>query len=156
LIADRYGPGRYRRMGDGRLLDILNTAGTDLNGALGSLNTLLGTTGGGGFLGGLSNILGGATSQASLPASPGAHAPHGTTNILDLSVGPVDLNLLGLGVHLDNCANGPVTVDVSAQRGPGNLLGNLLTDVAHVLDRPNAGLSLAQDVGALIGLIEGI
>jgi hypothetical protein len=68
----------------------------------------------------------------------------------------VDLNLLGLGVHLDNCANGPVNVDVSAQRGPGNLLGNLLSDVAHLLDRPSSGLTLAQDVNALIGLIESL
>jgi hypothetical protein len=123
------------------------------------LNTLLNTattTAGGTLLGGLSSLIGSASSQASVPTGGAAHAPHATTNILDLSVGPVDLNLLGLGVHLDNCANGPVTVDVSAQRGPGNLLGNLLSDVAHLLDRPSSGLSLAQDVNALVGLIESL
>jgi hypothetical protein len=61
------------------------------------------------------------------------------TNVLHLSLGPVNLNLLGLMVTLDNCANGPVTVDITAQPGPGNLLGNLISDLAHLLDN-NAGL----------------
>ncbi len=145
--------------GSGGLLNILNTATTSLSGAVSSLNTLLNTattTAGGTLLGGLSGLLGGATSQASVPTGGAAHSPQATTNILNLSVGPLNLNLLGLGVHLDNCANGPVTVSVSAQRGPGNLLGNLLSDVAHLLDRPNSGLSLAQDVNALLGIIGGL
>jgi len=57
----------------------------------------------------------------------------GTTNILHLSVGPLHLNVLGLHVDLDNCANGPITVDVTAETGPGNLLGNLLGDLAGLL-----------------------
>jgi len=60
-----------------------------------------------------------------------------TTNILHLEVGPLNLNLLGLKVNLDNCDGGPVTVDVNAISGPGNLLGNLLTDVVHLGDIPN-------------------
>jgi hypothetical protein len=54
------------------------------------------------------------------PLPPGHPCP-----ILRLQLGPVDLNLLGLNVHLDNCANGPIVVDVTAVRGAG-LLGNLL------------------------------
>jgi hypothetical protein len=50
----------------------------------------------------------------------------GTCDILHLSLGPLDLTLLGLEVVLDDCAGGPVVVDVSGQRGAGNLLGNLL------------------------------
>jgi hypothetical protein len=50
----------------------------------------------------------------------------GTCSILHLELGPLDLNLLGLLVELDNCDNGPVVVDLSAVTGPGNLLGNLL------------------------------
>jgi len=78
-----------------------------------------------------------ATSGASVSSS-------GTTNILHLSVGPLDLNLLGLQVHLDNCNNGPVTVDISAQSGPGNLLGNLLGGLSHLLDSQSNTAALVQ------------
>ena len=57
-----------------------------------------------------------------------------TCDILNLSVGPLDLNLLGLEVHLDDCDDGPVTLDITAEEGPGNLLGNLLCDLAGLLD----------------------
>jgi hypothetical protein len=53
----------------------------------------------------------------------------GTCQILHLELGPVDLNLLGLMVHLDR-----VVLDITAQSGSGNLLGNLLCAVAHLLD----------------------
>jgi len=78
-------------------------------------------------------------------------APAG--NILHLSVGPVDLTLLGLNVHLDNCDNGPVTVDIGAQPGPGNLLGNLLSGITHLLDHNHSGHHLGQLINALEGLL---
>jgi hypothetical protein len=53
----------------------------------------------------------------------------GTCQILHLELGPLDLNVLGLVVHLDK-----VVLDITAQSGPGNLLGNLLCAVAHLLD----------------------
>ena len=49
--------------------------------------------------------------------------------ILDLVLGPVDLNLLGLKVHLDT-----VKLNITAEGGAGNLLGNLLCAVAGLLD----------------------
>ncbi len=49
--------------------------------------------------------------------------------ILDLSLGTLHLDVLGLVVHLD-----PVHLNVSAQPGAGNLLGNLLCMVVHLLD----------------------
>jgi hypothetical protein len=126
-------------------LDITAHHGEGLLGdLLCGLSNALNTPGGlGGFLGGLSgtnlstltngltDLLNGAvfgplTSASAL--SPGA------TNILHLQLGPVDLNVLGLEVELDNCANGPVTLDISAQPGAGNLLGNLISSVAHLLD----------------------
>lgn len=48
-----------------------------------------------------------------------------TCSVLNLALGPLDLNLLGLVVELDDCAGGPVTVDVEAVPG-GGLLGDLL------------------------------
>ena len=44
-------------------------------------------------------------------------------------LGPLDLNLLGLEVHLKK-----VILDIVATTGAGNLLGNLLCAVAGLLD----------------------
>jgi hypothetical protein len=80
----------------------------------------------------------------------------GATSILHLSLGPVDVHLLGLNVHLDNCANGPVTVDITAQSGPGRLLGNLLSQVAHLLDGQGHGHPLANALTRVAGAIDNI
>ena len=50
-------------------------------------------------------------------------------DILNLVLGPLDLNILGLEVHLDQ-----VVLDIVATTGAGNLLGNLLCAVAGLLD----------------------
>lgn len=65
-------------------------------------------------------------------------AATGTCQILNLVLGPLDLNLLGLMVHLNQ-----VVLNITAQSGPGNLLGNLLCAVAHLLDNngPVSGLA---------------
>jgi hypothetical protein len=69
-------------------------------------------------------------------------AATGTCQILHLDLGPLDLTLLGLHVHLNE-----VVLDITAQQGPGNLLGNLLCAVAHLLD--NSG----SNTGGLAGLL---
>ncbi len=61
--------------------------------------------------------------------------------ILHLELGPIDLNLLGLVVHVDQ-----IVIDISAQPGPGNLLGNLLCAIAGLLDQPGAPLSIIADL----------
>jgi hypothetical protein len=53
-----------------------------------------------------------------------------TCRILHLVLGPLDLDLLGLEIHLNR-----VVLDIVARRGPGRLLGNLLCAIAHLLDR---------------------
>jgi hypothetical protein len=53
--------------------------------------------------------------------------------ILHLVLGPLNLNLLGLQVSLNQ-----VVLDITAQSGPGNLLGNLLCSVAGLLNGPGA------------------
>ena len=94
------------------------------------------------LLSGITGLLNGAFGQITAPTSLGGASATPATptapavNVLNLSLGPVNLNLLGLVVHLDNCHNGPVTVDITAQPGPGNLLGNLIAGVAHLLDTP--------------------
>jgi hypothetical protein len=82
-------------------------------------------------------------------------------DILNLAVGPLDLDLLGLVVELDDCAGGPVTVDITAVGGDGQLLGNLLCGVAGLLDNGlNLGAILggltADELGLLTGTIAGV
>ena len=70
--------------------------------------------------------------------------------ILNLVLGPLDLNLLGLEIHLNQ-----VVLDITAVPGAGNLLGNLLCAVAGLLDGgPLAGL-LGQ-LQALLNQILGL
>jgi hypothetical protein len=71
----------------------------------------------------------------------GGAAPAAATSscsILHLDLGPLDLNLLGLTVHLNE-----VVLDVAAQPGAGNLVGNLLCAVANLLN--------GVDLGGLLG-----
>jgi hypothetical protein len=49
--------------------------------------------------------------------------------ILYLDIGPIFLDLLGLQVSVSQ-----IIIDITAQPGPGNLLGNLLCAVAGLLD----------------------
>jgi hypothetical protein len=76
-------------------------------------------------------------------------APPRTCGILDLSLGPLDLDLLGLVIHLDE-----VNLTIDAQRGPGNLLGNLLCAIVHLLDGNPLGDVLGQIVGLLNRIID--
>ena len=69
----------------------------------------------------------------------------GSCQILDLTLGPLDLNLLGLVVHLDT-----VHLNITAQRGPGNLLGNLLCAVAGLLDTNGGTNSLTMLLNSLL------
>src|SRR5436190_909993 len=78
-----------------------------------------------------------AASAVPETASAAAAAIAATCPILHLELGPLDLNLLGLVVHLDR-----VVLDITAQPGPGNLLGNLLCAVSHLLDSNAAGGAL--------------
>jgi hypothetical protein len=83
---------------------------------------------------------------ATARAARTAASARATCPILHLVLGPLDLDLLGLQVHLDR-----VVLNVDAQSGPGNLLGNLLCAVAGLLDGGLNGL-----LGQLVGLLNRI
>jgi hypothetical protein len=74
----------------------------------------------------------------------------GTCDILHLELGPIDLDLLGLVVHVDK-----IVIDIDAEQGPGNLLGNLLCAIAGLLDPDGSANQLAsllnQVLQALLG-----
>lgn len=59
---------------------------------------------------------------------------NGTCTILDLTLGPLHLDLLGLVVDLNQ-----VHLTITGQTGPGNLLGNLLCGLANALNGNQAG-----------------
>ena len=88
-------------------------------------------------------------------SSGAAAAPQVACNILHLVLGPLDLNLLGLAVHLNT-----VVLDITANSGPGNLLGNLLCAVAGLLDGASLPLgqitALLNGILALLGLLGGV
>jgi hypothetical protein len=68
--------------------------------------------------------------------------------VLDLTLGPLHLDLLGLVVDLNR-----VHLNITAQPGPGNLLGNLLCAVTHLLDGPGANAGLANLLNRINGLL---
>ena len=70
--------------------------------------------------------------------------------ILTLDLGPIHLDLLGLIVDLS-----AVHLNITAQPGPGNLLGNLLCAVAHLLDNGNTG-GLQALLDALNGILANL
>lgn len=64
--------------------------------------------------------------------------------ILELDLGPIHLDVLGLVVDLSD-----VHLDIVAQPGAGNLLGNLLCAIAGLLDSNAAGAALQRVVDLL-------
>jgi hypothetical protein len=74
---------------------------------------------------------------ATMPVNTAAAAADpASCGILNLVLGPLNLNLLGLVVTLNQ-----VHLNITAVPGVGNLLGNLLCDVANLL---NGGGSLSE------------
>jgi hypothetical protein len=65
--------------------------------------------------------------------------------ILELDLGPLHLDVLGLVIDLS-----AVHLDITAQRGPGNLLGNLLCAIAGLLD---GGLPTGTALNQLVNLL---
>jgi hypothetical protein len=72
----------------------------------------------------------------------------GTCAILHLELGPLDLTLLGLAVHLDK-----IVLDITAHSGPGNLLGNLLCGIAGLLDSNGALSAIARVLNQILVLL---
>jgi hypothetical protein len=113
--------------GTGLVTGVLNITGFTLQdgviSAVGTLTTTITDAAG--------NVLATVTQAVSLPLQV-----TGDCQVLHLDLGPLDLNVLGLVVHLDE-----VVLDITAQSGPGNLVGNLVCAVAHLLDNPSATLT---------------
>jgi hypothetical protein len=72
----------------------------------------------------------------------------GSCDILSLVLGPLHLDLLGLVVDLNQ-----VVLDITAQSGAGNLLGNLLCAITGLLDAGSLGAQLVGLLNQLIGVL---
>ncbi|MGO4533426.1 ABC transporter substrate-binding protein [Leifsonia sp. 2MCAF36] len=69
-------------------------------------------------------------------------------NILSLTLGPLHLDVLGLIVDLNQ-----VNLNITAQPGSGNLLGNLLCNVARLLDNGTGLQGLTNLLNNLLGAL---
>jgi hypothetical protein len=81
-----------------------------------------------------------AASSAQLPPIPNA------CQVLNLVLGPINLNLLGLVVRTNQ-----INIRIDAVPGPGNLLGNLLCGITGILDPQMA--STRQEAAALNAIL---
>jgi len=78
-------------------------------------------------------------------------ASNNTCTILDLTLGPLHLDLLGLVVDLNQ-----VILDITAVSGAGNLLGNLLCAVVGLLDLPGAIAAITHILDNINNILSGL
>ena len=72
-------------------------------------------------------------------------------DVLDLVLGPIHLDLLGLVVDLNQ-----VVLNIDAETGSGNLLGNLLCAVVSLLDGAGALIDISQLLNRILDVLSGI
>lgn len=93
--------------------------------------------------------LGNTVTQAiNLTTSSQVLQASGSCQILHLTLGPIDLNLLGLVVHTNQ-----IVLDITAQSGSGNLLGNLLCGVANALNSGATASQLANLLNQILAIL---
>jgi len=90
-----------------------------------------------GVVGNVTNAAGQVLGQVAGPLA----VQQATCTILDLELGPLDLNLLGLRIQLSE-----IDLLITAERGPGNLLGNLLCAIANLFNSPTLNLNLLTNL----------
>ena len=90
-----------------------------------------------------------ALSSVATAAQPPVPPIPGACEVLNLRLGPINLDLLGLVVRTNR-----IQVRIDAVPGPGNLLGNLLCAVTGLLDPQTAGVrQLAPALNAILALV---
>ncbi|MCA1012222.1 hypothetical protein [Halobacillus halophilus] len=91
----------------------------------------------------------GSTAQAA-SLTQAAQAAESGCDILNLDLGPIFLDLLGLQLDLSE-----INLDLTAVPGPGNLLGNLLCQVAGLLDSDGLLSGVLDQVSGLLDSLLG-
>jgi hypothetical protein len=87
-------------------------------------------------------VVGSVATNISLPVAVGQT----TCDILHLDLGPLSIDLLGLQIDLSR-----IVLDITAESGAGNLLGNLLCAVANLLNDPSGLSRLLNSILDIIG-----
>ena len=112
-----------------------------VNGVLSAIGTISGT-----LTSPTGNLLGTVTN---VPITIPLTGITGSCTILTLHTGAINLTLLGLNVTLS-----PIDLVITAQAGPGNLLGNLLCAVAHLLDSNGALTAIASLLNQILNALK--
>ena len=109
-----------------------------------------------GVVNGTQSVVSTFTAPVALPAA-GATAPAvaqaaAACQILNLVLGPINLNVLGLVISIPN----PVVLNITAVPGAGNLLGNLLCQVVNLLNGGGALQQVADLLNQILGILNGL
>ena len=112
------------------------------DGALTAIGQLSGT---------ITNTTTGATTNVVSSIAMPVSSITGSCDILNLVLGPLHLDLLGLVVDLNQ-----VVLNITAQTGAGNLLGNLLCSITGLLDAGALGPALVNLLNQLLGVLAGL
>ena len=92
------------------------------------------------------NVVRTIVTPVTVPVTNAAAA--GSCDVLNLVLGPLHLDLLGLVIDLNQ-----VVLNITAQTGAGNLLGNLLCTITGLLDAGALGGRLVGALNQLIGVL---
>ena len=87
-----------------------------------------------------------ATQAAAVPQAAAA------CQILNLVLGPLNLDVLGLVVTIPN----PIVLNITAVPGAGNLLGNLLCAVTNLLNGTGPVQQIADLLNQILGILNGL
>jgi hypothetical protein len=81
-------------------------------------------------------------------AAPAAISAQAVCDILHLVLGPLHLDLLGLVIDLNQ-----VVLDITAESGPGNLLGNLLCAITGLLDGSGSSGAITNLLNQILAIL---
>jgi hypothetical protein len=130
---------------------IVGTNGTDAVATITSFRVVDGVlTAVGTITGDVTTMVGGVPLTTTVTNAPftAPVALTGACPVLDLDIGAIHLDLLGLIVDLS-----PIHLDITAQPGAGNLLGNLLCAVTHLLDNGASHNGIAALLNNILGAL---
>lgn len=104
-----------------------------------------------GLLTGTITNLDGTTSKVSQTITSPLSTATASCPILTLTLGPLHVDVLGLVINLNQ-----VNLNIVAIPGAGNLLGNLLCDVANLLNSGGALSTIASDLNSILGILNSL
>jgi len=93
-----------------------------------------------------------AVSQAAIAQAAAAPQAAAACQILNLVLGPLNLNILGLVVTIPN----PIVLNITAVPGAGNLLGNLLCAVTNLLNGAGPVQQIANLLNQILDILNGL